>query len=771
MVVAALAWWMGAGLTATAVERPPDREAVYQSYLEGFDQLVSGGRISPTWFDDGSSFWYAKGGPDDRIIYRVDPVAGTKTPIFDVARLRNGLAKALGYELPFAGVPFDSFNELPDGRVEFYLEGLTWVADLQSCEVTRAPAESRRQAPDSRLEGTDEPPGTFQRLLILADPMPVPDVPSPDGKRSATVRDGNLALRAAEDGGMTILTTDAVADFGWDLESGRLVRTADGGMAPIDPWSPDGLQLFAMKVDRRHVPKVPRVHYPTASGKAEWIYAQRAGGSLDRAEPYLFDLRGRRTVPIEVGDTTDQYFVLLCWMRDGSEVWFARFSRDFKRVDILAADRSGRVRTVLTETSETFVRLQTDVIYGGQVGLTMLPDGKGFLWESERDGWNHLYHYALDGTLVNRVTAGDFPVLDVQRVDLQKGFVYLTAHAEPRPYDTHLYRVPLGGGGLQRLTDGTGQHSVQLSPSGEFFIDSHSRGDAPPVAELRTVSGTLVLELDRADASALRTVGWTPPEEFVVKAADGETDLWGVMHKPYDFDPSKSYPVVELIYGGPQVAFTLRNFGGFFEARGEMTTYAKALAQLGFVVVSLDARGTPERSKAFQDVVYGNWGRTVVLDHAAALKQLGRRYDFMDLERVGVFGHSWGGYFAFRALAQAPDVYRLAVASAPGFDPWGAIFYEPYLGLPAGNRAGYADASLFERAPLVAGELMMAVGTSDTFTLTDTITMSHALIGAGVQHEVVLLPGQGHHFVGASMDYFLERQTRFFEKHLQPYAP
>jgi len=754
--------------SSSAADRPPEREAVYRTYLESLDRMVAGGQVTPGWLSDGSSFWYSEGSPADRVIYRVDPVAGTKEPMFDIARLRSALEEELGYEPPYAGVPFDRFAELPGGMIQFALEGAEFTIDLATYEVTRLPGPDPMEEFFGLSERANRTPGTFPRQLLLTEPMQVPEVPSPDGKYFATVRDGNLGLKWTTDGRYTALTEDAEPDFNWDLESGR-IGLGPVGPAPLDPWSPDGLKLFAMKMDRRHVPKVPQVHYLKAYDEVTWIYVQKAGGPLDRAELYMVDILGRRTIPVDLGDTTDQYFVLLSWLPDGSEVWFARFSRDFKRLDVLAADASGRVRTVLTETAETFVRIQHSVVYAGQVGFTLLPDGRGFIWQSERDGWSHLYLYSLEGELKNRITRGEFPVLDVQRVDLVEGFVYFTGHAEPRLYDTHLYRVPLDGGEIERLTEGKGQHRSQFSPSGKFFVDTYSSVDTAPVTELRSTGGDLIMELGRADTSALEALGWTPSVEFVVKAADGETDLWGVMHKPHDFDPSRSYPVVEFIYGGPQIAYVVRDFSGASVAGGKFANYPKALAQLGFIVISLDARGTPERSKAFQDVIYGSWGRNEIPDHAGAIKQLGERHAFMDLDRVGIFGHSWGGYFTFRALAQAPEIYRVGVASAPGFDPWEAFMYEPYLGMPEDNKAAYEYASLFAQAPLIKGKLMLGGGTTDHFTFTDVIKMSRTLIDAGVQHDLVVLPGQPHGYFGKSLDYFLEKQTRFFEEHLGPY--
>jgi len=282
---------------------------------------------------------------------------------------------------------------------------------------------------------------------------------------------------------------------------------------------------------------------------------------------------------------------------------------------------------------------------------------------------------------------------------------------------------------------------------------------------LRAADGTLVMDLGEADISALEEFGWTEPEEFVVKAADGETDLYGVMYKPADFDPNKRYPLVEYIYGGPQIAMTPREFSG-----NPRANYTRALAQLGFLVVTLDARGTPDRSKAFQDVVYGAWGVNEIPDHAAALRQLGERYPWVDLDRVGMFGGSWGGYFTFRAMIDAPELYKVGVADVPGFDPYAGILYEPYLGMPEDNKAAYEHASMFDKAHKLKGQLLLTGGTSDYATLTDVFKMSRQLIDHGIHHDMFVYAAEGHGYFGKAGAMHMEKRSRYFETHLKPHS-
>jgi dipeptidyl aminopeptidase/acylaminoacyl peptidase len=516
--------------------------------------------------------------------------------------------------------------------------------------------------------------------------------------------------------------------------------------------------------------RIPTIQWLKPLEEAAEVITIPAGGRINRNELYLLDVFGGAPVHVDLGDTSDQYLIVLGWLPDGSQLLFARYDRLLTRVDIMSADaRTGAARVIMTEQSKTFLTNQHEAIWGTDTGFTLLPDGSGFLWRSERDGWDHLYRYDLNGTLVARLTQGPFPVISVVRVDQKNGWVYFQAHGDQaRPYDTHLYRVSLTGTGFRQLTDGPGQHAVQLSPSAEYFTDTFSSVDLPPSTVLRKADGTLVGSLGEADISRLKKVGWVPPKEYVVKAADGKTDLWATMYFPYDFDPTKKYPVVEYIYAGPQTAVRPMDFGTASGPFARLLNFNRALANLGFLVVTLDGRGTPGRSKAFHDAIYHNWGNFEIADHAGAIRQLGERLPFMDLSRVGIQGASWGGHYAFRALTQAPDLYKVAVAEFPGFDSRSFTLYEIYLGMPRDNKALYDAADVFALAPKVKGKLLLTSGTNDTGTMRDLFKMSEQLIRLGIRHDVMVYPNTGHGALGKTGEYNAELKLRYFIDHLQP---
>jgi len=605
----------------------------------------------------------------------------------------------------------------------------------------------------------------WSRTEYLIGKLDVPEQHSPDGEWLAGVYDNNVVMRSTRDGRSHSLTHDGVAERFWDLESTRW-RDLPGlrvRFNVVSPWSPDSLALVAYRRDTREVFRMPRVNWLQPFESVDFIPYQKAGARIDRVQPVFVELRSGRQTAVQLEQIEDRYIQLLAWYPHGSEALLIIYTRDFKRVDIVAADReTGAVRPILTESSNTWVKIQHEAMFSGEHGFRLLPDN-GFLWLSTRDGWHHLYRYDSKGHLVAQLTAGAWSVYDIAHVG-DDGFVYFTAAIdETRPYDVHVCRIRVEGGPVEQLTQGKGIHGPTFAPNGKAFLDTHSAVDRPQRTDLVKSDGTVLRTVAQMDITRLKEVGYLPPEEFTVKAADGVADLWGVMYKPFDFDPARSYPVIEYIYGGPQMIEAQRFF---VVEQSRFPNLIWALAQLGYIVVCLDARGTPGRSKAFHEAVYRDW--TVgIADHASAIRQLCGRHSWMDASRVGITGHSWGGYFSTCALIQAPEVYRAAVSYEPGYDPWDLIIYEPYLGLPQKDRSAYERADLFRQVGQLRGQLMIVAGTSDHYVFNSAMRMTRALIDAGIDHEFVVVPNAFHHFIGADEDYLLEKLTGWFERHLK----
>ncbi len=722
-------------LAGKALGNPGDRDG-YLAALGNVAEAFTG------WMADSSSFWYLDSMPDRTVVLRVDPQRNTIAPLVDVAKTRAAIAAAVGHPLPYQGLPFSGFT-FTDGEraIQFSFGAREWILDRDSYRVRAAPVltplELDRVTP---------------RLIHRTYPVRIPDVrevPSPDRRWFATEKDRNLWLRSATDGRAQSLTSDGVEDFGWGVTGAQ--------------WSGNGLRLAALKADVRGVAKVPVLHWLKPVEEISWLPFPKVGGAMARTEVHVLDVISGRDVRAELGNETNHYLSLIGWTQNDAELLLYKMTRDMKRLEVIAVDpATGKTRTVLTETQPTFIK-NISANPSWRELFTMLDDGKRFIWQSERDGWDHLYLYNLDGTLVRRLTSGRWPVIRVVATDSKAGWVYFTGHAESRLYDTHVYRIGLDGTGLKRLTDGTGTHTPTFSPNRRFFVDVHSDANRPPTTELRSADGRLVRTLAAAATDSLRAIGWRPPEEFTVKAADGRTDLYGVLIKPFDFDPTRRYPVVEYIYGGPQVTNVPRAFG-------QSWVREQAIAQLGFVVVVLDARGTPERGKAFQDVVYRNFGRNEIPDHAAAIQQLGARHRYLDLSRVGILGGSWGGYMTIRALLTAPKTYHVGIATFPVGDFYdhsaGAI--EPYMGLLESNREGYEYGSSLRLASSLEGKLLLLHGTSDVnATFSATMKLVEALTRANKPYDLLVFPEVNHSLTGIE-DYWSEAARRYLTEHLKP---
>ncbi len=579
----------------------------------------------------------------------------------------------------------------------------------------------------------------FLRKRFMDGLPDVYEVRSPDGRWFAGTEDDDLYVRPIDASEHARLTHNGSEELRWSVLGAT--------------WTSDSKRIACFRIDDRGVTKMPIVHWLHTVEEVEWIVYPRVGGHIPQQELWLIDVPDGNAVQVDWRTDEQERVIFGDWLV-GGDFLLARMGTDHRRLSVLIADgRTGASREILMESSDTFIF---------EPKITMLPSGSGFVFRSERDGWAHVYRYTMDGTLEAQLTKGEFPVGRVVAIDENAGWVYLTAQAEERVYDEHLYRVRLDGSEFTRLTEGDGQHDVTLSPSKRVFVDTHSCATRPARTEVRAADGTLLATIAEADISALVSAGWQEPEEFIVKAADGETDLYGVLYKPRDFDPSTRYPVVESMYAGPQMTWAPRRFVP------DSGRFPQALAQLGFVTFVVDGRGTPGRSKAFHNVVYGNFGHSEVPDHVAVLRNLAATRPWMDLDRVGLLGGSWGGYLVLRAGILEPDVYKAIVSMYPNvdFDDHDAGL-EMFMGWREERPERYASASCLDKVDRIKAELLLVHGTNDVnVTFSCTMKLVHALAEAMKDYELVVLPEQSHALQGTGQIYTQERVRRFFARHL-----
>ena len=569
------------------------------------------------------------------------------------------------------------------------------------------------------------------------------------GRWTASTPGGNLVV--TDNAGATALSVSGSQNYGWGVQ---------GDLA----WNHEGNLFLALRIDNREIHRIPIVDYSSPIERLTYAAYPKTGTPLPVTELYIVDPAAAAARPANL-DTRDAYVWFLGWRPTVSEALVLRMSRDGKRLELFAIQKSGETRLLAKdERPATFVAGLEFSTEDWVWQVTALPDDSGFLWMSERDGYRHVYHYGYDGKLKKQVTTGAFPVQRVVRFDAARRQVYVVASGDSaRPYDRHVYRVALDGTGFTGLTSAPGQHQPNFSASGDFFVDSYSSLTQPHTVELRRADGTLIKRLAQASTAQLDATGYRAPEPFRVKAADGVTDLYGVLYKPADFDSTRNYPVIDYIYAGPFVSVHQTTYA----PSTAMHRISAALAQMGFIVAMLDARGTPGRGKAFQDANYGHIGDIEIPDHVAALRAVARSRPYMDTTRAGIVGHSWGGYFALHGMLQAPDFFKAGYAGAPGDLTEAASINEPNMGLMADNQAAYDAGSNIRLAPSLKGRLKIMHGTSDVMApLSTTMRMTQALIAANKTFDLLIMPGQGHGPAGAQGRYYREDVRRYMATHL-----
>ena len=574
-----------------------------------------------------------------------------------------------------------------------------------------------------------------------------PSFASPDGTWRAELRRHNVTLIRTENDEQTALTTAG--------------NDKDPFQAPV-LWSPDSRYLLAVQEKKA---EVRQVHFVESSPKDQLQPALHSfnyvkpGDPIHHPRPRLFDAEAGREIPISdvLFPNPYQRIYDFEWSRDSSRFTFIYNERGHRIFRLVAVDAAtGAARTLIEEAPETFV------CYSSKTFWRRLYETDEVVWMSERDGWNHLYLFRLsDGSLIRQLTQGEWVVRRVDRVDAEKRAVWFQAgglNPDDDPYHVHFCRVDLDTGEITRLTEGDGTHDIHYSPDGEYLIDAYSRVDMAPVTELRRASdGGMVVELERADASALEEAGWQRPERIAAKGRDGETDIWGVLYKPTDFDPSKSYPVIEAIYAGPHSAHVPKRFS---HHHGPQT-----MAEIGFIVVQIDGMGTSHRSKAFHDVCWQNLGDAGFPDRIAWMWAAAETRPWMDLSRVGIYGGSAGGQNAMRALIAHHDFYKAASADCGCHDNrMDKIWWnEQWMGYPIGDH--YAASSNVDQAHRLEGALLLIVGELDrNVDPASTMQVVDALIKADKDFEFLAIPGAGHGAAGSP--YGRRRQRDFFVRHL-----
>lgn len=762
-------------------------------------KMIFSTSVDAHWMKKSDRFWYEYETSQGKKWMLVDPVRRTKTPLFDSDKLAAELTRAV--KDPFDGqhLKLDNMKLLADeNTLQFTVKSTAEVLKKDWAEL-KAKNKNSKDSLEKKVH-------TFQFNLNSQQLKEIETVKeptrlawaniAPDSSKVVYVKNFNLYwmdkanfLKAVKDLKDTTLvenaiTKDGVADYeyGWGDRGDDNVEVEkkknDRKRAPV-LWSADSKQFILTRTDQRKVKDLWVIHNTREPRPTLETYKYAMPGEKDQPQSdlvhYSFDTQTLSNLPIDTfkdqtlslwsttpaANTRDDDFRPTTWLGNATEFYFAISSRDLKRVDVLKWNlKTNQKEVLIEERSNTYIDFEKPELVGTDL-----------IWWSERDGWGHFYLYGKDGTFKRQLTSGPYHTAGAARVDATLRKLYFTANGKEKgedPYYEHLYSVSLDGGVVTLLNKGDFNHEISINDGASYFVSNFSRVNTVPASVLYDRNGAKIMDLETADLSQLMAAGYKFPEPFTFKADDGITDLYGVMYKPFDFDSTRSYPLVQYVYPGPQTEAVNKSFG-----RGMDRT--DRLAQFGFVVVTLGNRGGhPARSKWYHNFGYGDLRDYGLADKKAAVDQLADRHSFIDRSKVGIHGHSGGGFMSTAAMLVYPDVFKVAVSSAGNHENniYNRWWSEKHHGvqeriLPSGDTTFvYQIEKNPDLAKNLKGHLMLSTGDVDNNVHpAGTIRMANALIKAGKRFEFVLLPGQRHGY-GDMNEYFFWKMGDYFTAHL-----
>lgn len=690
--------------------------------------------IRPVWVGKTNMLVFEDRTPEGKDYILADILKKTSKKAFDAARLTDALGKITRDTVRAADLPIRNLVMADDLKsVTFEYSGAMYKCDLKKYTVTRE-RETRRP---SAWGGEERWPWGFRNELIGR-----PDT-SPDKSMTAFIRDYNLWIRVLKD-------------------KKEYQLSHDGGIGKYYSasvyWSPDSKKIMANLVVPAEKHMISYVESSPEDQIQPKYYTReypKPGDAVPQFFPQIFDVAGKKHIAVDESMILNQYNLRdYRWDSSGNFLTFEYNKRGHQVYRVMKIDATtGEMSVIIDEQSPTFID------YSGKRYRYDVKETGEIIWASERDGWNHLWLYdGNTGRVKNQITKGEWPVRRVVSVDVKERSIIFTASGREKgdPYLIHYYRIGFDGTGLTHLTPADGNHEALFSENGNYFVDTWSRVDMPPVSVVRsTADGSEVMKLAEADVKDLMATGWQYPEVFTAKGRDGITDIWGIIIRPLNFDPSRKYPVIENIYAGPHSSFVPKSF---------RTTHSNmnSLAELGFIVVQIDGMGTSNRSKKFHDVAWKNIKDAGFPDRILWMKAAADKYPYIDIDRVGIYGTSAGGQNSTGALLFHPEFYDVAVSSCGCHDNrMDKIWWnELWMGWPVDQ--SYIESSNVENAHLLQGKLLLINGEMDNnVDPASTTQLVNALIKAGKDFDYLLVPGMQHSTGGVygerrRMDFFVE---------------
>nr|MBC7611309.1 DPP IV N-terminal domain-containing protein [Pseudopedobacter sp.] len=717
-----------------------------ESFLNyNIGQHVEGSNATPNWLN-GDRFWFENKTANSIEFFIVDPAKKSKKSVFDSQKLAVTLTKITGKSYEANNLPIKFVSIADDEKsMRFSLDNTHYSYNLKS----------------NKLETTDEPlnAAQFNRRGRSA-------VESPNGKLEAFIKDDNLWVRNLESKKETQLTTDGEKDYGYATDNAGWKHSD----AAILRWSPDSKKIATFKQDQRNVNEMYLVTTNVGAPKLQkWKYPFVGDKYIPMIERVIIDIDNLKVIKLAIpadphrASLSDDIsssgtFDDVDWTADASQLAFLSTSRDHKIEKFRIADATtGKVREVFEEVVPTQYESGQ-----GAINWRYLANSNEIIWYSERDNWGHLYLYnSQTGKLKNQITKGDFVVTKLVKVDEKNRLLYFLADGKDakNPYFTHFFSIGFDGKSLKDLTTETGNHQISFTPSENYFLDTYSQPNVPSITVLKDNNGKLVANLAHTDISKLVASGWKAPAPVKLIAADGKTDIYGLVFTPSKMDATKKYPVIDYIYPGPQGGSV--GSWSFSASRGDH----QALAELGFIVVVIEGTSNPNRSKSFHDMSYGNMSVNTLPDQVTGIQQLAKTYP-MDLDRVGIWGHSGGGFATAAAMFNYPDFFKVGIAESGNHDnrnyedDWG----ERYDGLI--ENSDYAAHANELYAKNLKGKLLLAHGLlDDNVPPSNTLLVVEALEKANKDYDLIVFPNSRHGY-GAFGPYMMRRRWDYFVENL-----
>ncbi len=734
-------WLLGSvltiGGTAMAQGTVDDYNRAYAlRSLYGANQVYYGG-VVPTWIGETDNFWYVRQAPEGNEYVRVDAARQKRTALFDQYKMAEALSSQTGksYEamkLPLRGCRVTSGMD----TLRFVVEETRWCYDIRRNRLTQ--------------EGKVLPPHPARHWMEVDDEKEGNPVVSPDGNYVAYIKNDNVYVCEQATGKEKQLSLDGTLSNYYSVNI---------------QWSPDSRKVAACRirpVEKRYVYYVESSPTDQLQPKLHKQEYAKPGDELRFKVPCIFDVEtGKNLIPSTELFSRQYELSGPMWNSDSQGITFEYNERGHKVYRVLEMSATdGSVHPLIEEKEEKYVNYP-------RIYRNYLQDGKRIIWSSERDNYNHLYMYdRATGKPTHQITKGAWYVREVQYVDEANEQIYFSANGMNEgedPYLIHYYRIGFDGKGLTALTPEEGMHKAWYSSDYKYLVDVYSKVDQAPVAVLRDArDGRVLMPLEKADISRLTANGWKAPEVFTAKGRDGKTDMWGVIYRPSNFDPTKKYPVIEYIYSGPGDQYVPKTFSSY-------NWWMTSLAELGFIVVQVDGMTTSFRSKEFEEVCYKNLKDAGLPDHIAWIKAAAQKYPYMDISRVGIFGCSAGGQESTTAVLLHPEFYKAAYSACGCHDNrMDKIWWnELWMGYPVDE--SYKACSNVENAHLLQRPLMLVVGEmDDNVDPASTMQVVNALIKANKDFELVVIPG-AHHTMGE--DFGEHKRYDFFVRHLLGVTP